>query len=378
VPASVYILLTWAASLGSTPLSIEIMSAAPPLAPPTFVNPHSIVGDVGDEEVMSQSADGAVGSGNRVASACPVTEHGPYPTPPALEAVTHTGSGAEQQATLYARVRDSAYEVEPPIAWPFAGPIGQVRMMAGLLFSSTFREDLTSTFRISSDVREERTKSFHTFGVTGAARFETEVNPSSPYTGLFVTGAPALIRLSIAADKSMYTPGAALKFFVDGKPSVNMHAIPNLDALRTYDFFEQDFTNKVPVPQTFAGKGLRMSLNPLVPGFTHLPLTKLAETDCTGKVSTGCVRAPEQLLLRGVKHFDATAQEGDFRDALRTMFTPGDTLFEMFGRDGDEAERRLGRIVLTQPLVASAFGDRQLHFHHSLPQDTVPSSAPNS
>lgn len=354
------------------------MSAAPPLAPPTFVNPRSVLGDAVGEEVLSTSADGVVGSGHRVASACPYAEHGLYPTPPAVETVTPAGSGVEQQAALYALVRDGAYEVQPPIAWPFAGPIGQVRMIAGLLFSSTFRENLTSTFRISSDVREERTKSFHTFGVTGAVRFEAEVDPSSPYTGLFVTGAPALIRLSIAADKSMYTPGAALKFFVDGKPSVNMHAIPNLDALRTYDFFEQDFTNKVPVPQTFGGMGLRMSLNPLVPGFTHLPLTKLAETDSTGMASTGPVRAPEQLLLKGVKHFDAEAQQGDFRDALRTMFSPGDTLFEIFGRDGDEAERRLGRIVLTQPLVASSFGDRHLHFHHSLPQGTVPSSAPGT
>ena len=252
-----------------------------------------------DEEVPSRSADGAVGTGHRVPSACPIVEHGLYPTPPALEAVTHSGSGAEQQAALYARVRDSAYEVQPPIAWPFAGPIGQVRMMAGLLFSSAFRDDLTSTFHISSDVREERTKSFHTFGVTGAAHFEADVDPSSPYTGLFVTGGPALIRLSIAADKSMYTPGAALKFFIDGKPSVNMHAIPNLDALKTYDFFEQDFTNKVPIPQTFGGKGLRMSLNPLVPGFTHLPLTKLAETDCTGKASTGRVRGPSSCCSGG-------------------------------------------------------------------------------
>jgi hypothetical protein len=274
-------------------------------------------------------------------------------------------SAVQQQTALYERVCRSAYAPKPPVRWQYAGLLGGLRLLGRINFDHGFRNHpLKETFASSADVWPERTKVFHPYGVVGAASFEPA--DGTPFTGVFASGALALIRLSLAADTSSYTPGAAIKLFVDNRPSLNIHTVPGLDPQTSRDFFAREFTNWIAEPTDRGARALEGALAKVVPGATNLPVTRLARVDSHGAPTVGQVVAPVRLVLRGVKHFSETT-ERDFREELSAAFAPGDTLFDVFGIDARGQEVKAGRIVLTQPLMASSFGDRELHFQHNAP-----------
>jgi hypothetical protein len=105
---------------------------------------------------------------------------------------------------------------------------------------------LERTFSTASDVRPERVKLFHPFGSVASVVYEARAG--HPYTGLFASGGEGLARLSLATDDESYIPGIALKLFVAGAPSVNIHAIPSFEPQRGRDFFERAPSNVIPPP----------------------------------------------------------------------------------------------------------------------------------
>src|SRR5258708_13492813 len=103
------------------------------------------------------------------------------------------------------------------------------------------RGRLRRAFDVEDRGRPPRIKLFHAFGAVAKVSFEPE--PGHPYTGLFATGGPALARLSLALDAGNYSPSAAFKLFVDGKPCEHILLDQALDRQTSRDFFERAPTN---------------------------------------------------------------------------------------------------------------------------------------
>ena len=126
------------------------------------------------------------------------------------------------------------------------------------------RFSLRPTFDETLDVRPARNKTFHKWGTSVAVRWETinqgitgailtqgSAQEDHPYTGVFKDGTVGIARLSLGLGdiKKLWAPGIGLKLFVDGKPSVNIHAIPKDGGQPTKNFMAATLDTKInPTP----------------------------------------------------------------------------------------------------------------------------------
>ena len=104
----------------------------------------------------------------------------------------------------------------------------------GALFSLKKSFDHTS-----DEVPSGRPKFIHTYGSVVKVSFVPE--ESVQFSGMCAKGAMGLARLSLAASPEAidYTPGMAVKFLVDGQPSLNLHVMISLNGQgENWNFFE--------------------------------------------------------------------------------------------------------------------------------------------
>ena len=224
----------------------------------------------------------------------------------------------------------------------------------------------TSFDHISDQMPVNRVKFIHPFGAVATVSFEADQD--SPYTGLFQeTSVCGLARLSLAGDprKIGYTPGMAIKLFVDGKPSVNLHVMQSLNGQGTdQNFFANDFSNRIPRPTGFTLKLLEAYFATTKRTPTQLPVDHLARVAQDGS-EVRDPRVPYQLIFSPAGgHGIDSATPRDFREELAQI--PEDAvLYEVWARSAEGAEpRHLGRLVTSSRFVASRWGDEGLFFRH--------------
>ena len=262
-----------------------------------------------------------------------------------------------KRARLWRAVSSEPYDQLPPIGGQGITAKG-IRETLSILWDHA---TLAQSFDLAEDVRPDREKVFHPHGTVAQVRFEPD--PATPYTGIWRSGAAGMARLSLAADDRQYIAGVAVKLFVDGRPSVNLHAIPGLDAQQSRDFFERSPSSAIADPSSakfrFANFLLRRVANP-----TRRSVAAMGTTDARGNAIADA-RSPASIRFapRENLRFPADTQR-DFRSELGDIRS-GEVLYDVYGRASDDApEQRIGAIRLESRFVASRFGDRRLSFQH--------------
>jgi hypothetical protein len=263
-------------------------------------------------------------------------------------------SPAEKQARLWREVSSAPYG--SPLPALGSRGVGENIMDT---FGALRLKLLDRTFSDASDQRAPRTKIFHPFGAS--ARVVYEARSGHPFTGFFASGGIGLARLSLATDDQSYIPGIGLKLFVQGRPSVNIHAIPSFDEQTSRDFFERAPTNEIPAPTNFAIKLFsriaRRIADPL-----RRPLDHIAAISADGRAVSAPV-APRRIHFRPARvHFPATSPE-DFRIQLATV-PVGSVIYAVYA-ETDAGEVHIGDVRTQSPIVASEWSDRSLHFLHA-------------
>lgn len=217
-----------------------------------------------------------------------------------------------------------------------------------------------------------RRKVLHPMGVVAKVRYRA----TGDLTGLLGDkDAVGLVRLSIAAPLLPgvpFTPGMALKLFVDGKPSVNTHAIHSLDGQgRDMSFFRYAFNTELPEPKSTLLKAAKVwfsfySKNPLrlgVDAFTSLEKNGDRVANPSPLYSLSFEAPPETKIL----YNQLTASYGrdtDFRTLLQQFKGPL-VLFRVFARTAQGIQSPIGEIVLEDSPVASSYSENNLFFNHT-------------
>jgi hypothetical protein len=223
---------------------------------------------------------------------------------------------------------------------------------------------MRDTFDQAADVRPPHAKLFHPFGAV--AQVEFVPRPGHPFTGFYSEGGIGLARLSLAASEAEYSPGIALKLLVDGKPSVNVFAIPSLEPQSSRDFFLRTPTNHFPVGDGFVVKQVNgiLEREAGVAAANRVRVDHLAAIGPSGQPVTS-PNGPDQIEFRPAQvHFDPNTTR-DFRMELADI-PPGTVIYEVWGRSASTGDSYvpLGSVRTTSPFVASRFGDEELSFQH--------------
>jgi hypothetical protein len=218
------------------------------------------------------------------------------------------------------------------------------------------------TYSARTDVLEPRTKLSHPFGVVAAAEFRADPDTRA---GGVLDGAPILVRLSISGhpEEGGFSPAMAIKFFIDGFPSVNLHLTTSIDGQEgEHEFFRDPLTNILPMPSSSAGRLSRPLLARIIGQEDpfRMDIDHLAFRDRSGAICYDSP-APHQIVFRPRR---TSQRAADFREALMTIPAASE-LYEAWVRYAADGELvRVGAVVTTSEFVASEFGDRVLHFHH--------------
>lgn len=270
------------------------------------------------------------------------------------------------------------------------------------------RELAKSMSRTCDLYPKPKTKIVHAYGAIAKAQLKI-TNPDAGYTGIFKTGSPALLRLSLAspvANDSGFTPALAIKFPIQNAPSENLVVMRNLDGQidaqgrPDHRLFRDSWANEFGPPrdpkmellrQVFDG-ALRLlkSLGAEPSNVFYRSLWYSAgvrggaiAAGESARVPDDQVRAPRDIILRPtVDNAAATSADPnvDFRDKLAAL-AAGDVLFDVYVKgsyqrgalvEGKDPENvpgdaiKIGQLVLESAFSASSFGDRVLFFQHRL------------
>lgn len=268
---------------------------------------------------------------------------------------------AETKLTqLWSRI-NTPYEVLPPIGAAQLGTFGSNLCPAHLL----------PTFDLPSDeMTAGRKKMIHRTGV--AAQIEYVPVENSGLTGIFQSGALGVARLSLATTptNTSFIPGAALKFLVDGKPSLNIQVMHSLDGQGTNrNFFQFPFSNNIQPPTSRILKILSYFFERVKSPSTHLTLHPMAQMTRTGLVVDSPVLPHGDVLIlrptaeaQGLIPSDSTQ---DFRVDLMEKVPVGTRLYDVVVQTAAEPSGAVvGAIYMRSTFVASQYEDESLFFQH--------------
>lgn len=209
-----------------------------------------------------------------------------------------------------------------------------------------------------------RPKIIHSFGTAALVKFVPVNTPK--FTGIFSKESIGLARISTAAPGS-FTPGMAVKFYVDGKPSVNIQVMHSL----TFDEkscnpFGASFTNIIPPASGFlklAAVTFEKIAGERGGRSNHLTVDHLAEVNESNPVSPyKIVLAPTKLA----KELGFDCKKEDYRKTIKAL-SPGDTIYEIFGNSKENGKfEKLGDLVLDSGFIASKYADDVLFFQHDI------------
>jgi hypothetical protein len=273
--------------------------------------------------------------------------------------------GCKKEQILANYIKDSVYPSRPN--WTGREAVGIFTFVGPR--EQNGRDFMSVSLDHSSDVLPTgRDKVIHTFGSAATVRFIAD--PASPFTGVFAGAECALLRAAPAfapTDKGM-APGFALKFLVDGRPSVNIFAVHSLDGQTEGNFFKYDMSNFLAPPTGKVGLFAVKIFNLGGSDALKVHAGHLARVTPNGKtVDESSVRAPEQLFFvpnREKLVFSDVLHE--VRDDFETI-PEGTKLFDVYGgKAGAPANERIriGQIVTKSRFLSSRFGDERLFFKH--------------
>ncbi len=249
----------------------------------------------------------------------------------------------------------------------------------------------------ADDPQNLRDKLVHCFGAAGSMTFTPR--PDSPYTGVLAEPADVIVRLADAANPSdphmPYNQSVAVKFLVDGRPSVNLLTLADPEGQGAdTNFFARDLATYSGCPSSFALKVCYVAFQRAIadPAISHgcpqsarqLPLHALAAISGHGaSVHLDRVRAPVGIRLQpaeGLRGWWAeTVQEHPGEDWRLTLgrIPEKSHLYDVVAatpatglapgqRPDPERPRVIGRLDTLTRLLPSAFADRRLMFQHPL------------
>lgn len=281
-------------------------------------------------------------------------------------------SAKDQLSSIWNKILQTKYAEIPP--YHDTGFFKKLK----LLCPSFAEKAITHT---GDEMIPGREKHIHSSGSVIKVSFVPEKD--HPFTGIFASGSEhALMRVSLAkaAEKNMIIPGIALKFFIDGKDSQNIMAMYSLGGQTSRGFFDNNMSNRVPVPQNidFAQRQLDKSFRKAMKNLdikgepNELPVKHLASITSDGSLVEHVV-APHKLHF--VVSYEAkrltenTQISEDFRTILdgKGEKMPLFFVFAEFDQNVPNADKtmyRVGTIIGESSFVASQYGDEVLYFQH--------------
>ncbi len=260
-------------------------------------------------------------------------------------------SGEAKQNYLWEQIIAKPYDVNnlPRIKLP---PIKDVLG----LFSKKY---LAETFSHPSDIMPpDRMKAVHWLGTIAKAEFISTGN--HPYTGLF-QGAKMMVRASLAVPGSGFTPGIGMKWFVDGKASVNLVAMFSFDGQgKNRSFFEKTLSHRVPPPASTFVQKLAFAFKRVKRDPFQLESHFLAQGDAA-PYQLNCVPNDEVR-----SRFDPKSKT-DIRKQFSDKLKIGDVFYHVYAVvEAGGTPVLIGKIVLTSEFVASQFGDEEFFIQHHM------------
>jgi len=233
-----------------------------------------------------------------------------------------------------------------------------------------------------------RRKLVHSVGLMGTATW-TPVTNTLGYTGIFASGSQQLmVRLSSGnqptetGNNSAMIPAVAFKFLRDGVPSGNIHAL-GAGPQSSFNFFLHDFSNHVPDLPFSApiGPTLLRDLFATASMYpTWVGLSKIAETDATGKKPTGTPNYPWRLIFHPTTALHTAYPDSNpgvlWYKQLASSIKPG-PLFTVWAIDAPQNDNKvaaavqIATVTLTSTFTESYFGDRTLFYQHTSLEDDI-------
>jgi len=226
-------------------------------------------------------------------------------------------------------------------------------------------------------------KLVHAWGAEASFRFVSSKSARG-YTGIYESGSDCVIgRLSMATKptKTTTVPALALKFFISGHTSENLHIMNSTSGQESHNFFEMPFSNIIPPPDSFA-KRLMLKLfrkaavayGAKDPDPTHLTVEHLAKIQVDG-TAVVTPKSPYRLVFKptmaaGALMKDATV-DTDFRQNL-ARYPIDQVMYDVYAMDeGESADdlpvnKLVGHLIPTSNIVASSYGDEKLNFRHNM------------
>ena len=296
-------------------------------------------------------------------------------SPPGEKVATHAPLPSDYQALprgdkealLWQKVLESEYSTGAlPDEWP--GPVDMLKL-------TSTRHDRVSLDLASDEMPPGRVKLLHRYG--SVARFEWRAHAGHGYTGIFRTGGSGLARVSRAVKSlAMGLPGMALKVFIDGRPSVNIFAMPSADRDWTdQNPFSLPYANIIEIGSSRRGQFLRAIFNRLFAGTiraerardlqaTFLPLDGMTKITPDG-ADVAEPAHPELVIFEPTAGARlSAAREPDFRLTLGELEAGTTLLTICAARTRSSPPEPVGELVITSPFVASRYSDEVLFFQH--------------
>lgn len=279
-------------------------------------------------------------------------------------------SGAAKRDLLWAAIEQGGRYAKHDL--PTGGAV------RGALKAVWGRFTLRTTFTDDADVRRKRRKTFHRWGTSVAVRYEavrsglagricTPAPFDNPYTGVFESGAPGIARLSLGLGDvaSLWAPGIGLKLFVDGKPSVNVHAIPRAGKQESKNFMAATLDTKIDATPLDGFLKFAGDADP-----THRRTDHVAAVTASG-AAVAEPKSPFRIEFRPGQAISYSSPprwgSEDFRASLAKI-EAGSVLYEVWAVPSadttPDGASHIGNIRTESGFVASAFQDRRLHFQH--------------
>jgi hypothetical protein len=226
-------------------------------------------------------------------------------------------------------------------------------------------------------------KLVHAQGAEARFRFVSSKSARG-YTGIYESGSDCVIgRLSMATRPTETTtvPALALKLFISGHTSENLHIMNSTSGQKSHNFFEMPFSNIIPPPDSFAKRLIQKIFRKTAVAFgakdpdpTHLTVEHLAKIQVDG-TTVATPKAPYRLIFKPTKAAsdlmkDVTV-DTDFRTNL-ARYPVGQVMYDVYALDEGEstddlpASNIVGQLIPTTRIVASSYGDEKLNFQHNM------------
>ena len=169
-----------------------------------------------------------------------------------------------------------------------------------------------------------------------------------------------------------FTPGMALKLFINGRPSLNTHAINSLDGQgRDMNFFRNALSTEIPAPRSTLLKAAAVwfsfySKNPLrlgVDEFTAIERNgdKVA---IPSPLHSLVFEAPDSTKTLYNQMTASYGRDTDFRTLL-SLFKGPTVLYKVFARTANGVRTEIGELLLEDSPVTSSYADNKLFFNHT-------------